>query len=90
MTTAADAREAAGRYAEEFINADDPHGTHAEELCSDEVFGELAVALKNIDIQLQYSDDLSQVTERRMEESAEQIRMAMVSRATSILPWGDD
>ncbi|RDZ53102.1 hypothetical protein C5C07_15315 [Haloferax sp. Atlit-4N] len=90
MTSIADARAAAGRYADEFVDVDDPDGNFAEELCSDEVFGELAVALKSIDILLQYSDDVSQVTERRMEESAEQIRMAMVSRATSILPWGDD
>jgi len=77
MPSIADCRSAAARYTD--IHTDDPN--EEEELASDEVYGTLAVARKDLEVLRKYGDDLNDDVDEAVEEALEDLREAMHKRA---------
>ncbi|WP_226479139.1 hypothetical protein [Natrinema amylolyticum] len=78
-------REAAGTYADEFTNGEDPNGTQAEQLVSDETFGTIAHCLHELNITHRYGDDLEGDIARHTDTAADELRDALEVRAEEVL-----
>lgn len=86
MTTATDTRQSAQAYTDIYTKGEDPNGEQAEELCSDEIFCELAHALNSVETQHDYnSKDMSDLTRDKVRETKRQLQQALESRADTLL-----
>lgn len=85
MTDSIELRRSAENYAEDYISGEDPNEEQEEVLRCDEVFCEVADALKSVEVQLRYGTDLSDLTRDKLRESKRQLEQALESRAESLL-----
>lgn len=89
MAKVTQTRRAAGKYAEDFTNGEDPDGNQAERLVSDETFGTLAHCLDELETLERYGDDTADIDEYTL-KAADRLRDALVERADELLEVSDD
>lgn len=78
------AREAAGNVADDYVDAEDPHGNLAEQLVADETFGAIAVAYDQLRIERLYGD-LSEDVDTSLSDSMGTLEDALEARAVEVL-----
>jgi len=85
MTSVTETRQAADKYADNYINGEDPNDDQVEVLRSDELFAEVAHSLSSVETQLQYNTDMSDLTKDKLRNSKRQLQLTLEARAESLL-----
>lgn len=85
MARQTDVRQAAAKVADDYIDAEDPHGNLAEQLCCDETFGALALAWYELDVELRHNEPLDPGTTVQIEDAMSGLEEALSTRASSVL-----
>jgi|AntDeeMetageno51_2_1112566.scaffolds.fasta_scaffold02165_6 hypothetical protein len=85
MASVTETRQAADKYADNYINGEDPNDDQVEVLRSDELFAEVAHSLSSVETQLQYNTDMSDLTKDKLRNSKRQLQLTLEARAESLL-----
>jgi hypothetical protein len=85
MASVTETRQAADKYADNYINGEDPNDDQVEVLRSDELFAEVAHSLSSVETQLQYNTGMSDLTKDKLRNSKRQLQLTLEARAESLL-----